>query len=138
MPWPEPTSNAIPKRQEDRKVKWHYIAPGGPPQNAFIESFNGKRRDECRNETLFSSLAKARERLEAWQEAYNTCRPHPALKNLTPMEFADRSTMDQNLSLTDICGLFGEPKMVEAPIRCKWPHSSKADAREPKRRLANR
>jgi transposase InsO family protein len=57
--------------------------------------FNGKLRDECLNETLFSSLAEARETLDAWQEDYNRHRPHSALGNLTPIEFAEKMMMDK-------------------------------------------
>jgi putative transposase len=89
------TSMAILRWVQDTGVDWHYTAPGKPTQNAFIESFNGKLRDECLNETLFSSLAEAREVLEAWQEDYNTHRPHSALGNLTPKEFAEKTNMDK-------------------------------------------
>ncbi len=89
------TSMAILRWVQDTGIDWHYIAPGKPTQNAFIESFNGKLRDECLNETLFSSLAEARETLEAWQEDYNTNRPHSALGNLTPREFAEKTNMDK-------------------------------------------
>ena len=89
------TSMAILKWVQDTGIDWHYIAPGKPQQNGFIESFNGKLRDECLNETLFSSLAEARKTLEDWQEDYNWRRPHSALGNLTPMEYARRSTMDK-------------------------------------------
>ena len=89
------TSMAILKWVQDTGIDWHYIAPGKPQQNGFIESFNGKLRDECLNETLFSSLAKARETLDAWQEDYNWHRPHSALGNLTPMEFAEKKMMDK-------------------------------------------
>lgn len=89
------TSMAILRWVQDTGVDWHYIAPGKPTQNAFIESFNGKLRDECLNETLFSSLAEARETLEAWQEDYNNQRPHSALGNLTPREFAEKTMMDK-------------------------------------------
>ena len=61
---------------QERQVEWHYIAPGKPQQNAFIESFNGRLRDELLNETLFSSLAHAREALWLWKDDYNTVRPH--------------------------------------------------------------
>jgi putative transposase len=54
---------------QDRRIDWHYIAPGKPQQNAFAESFIGRLRDECLNETLFSSLAHAREALIEWKEA---------------------------------------------------------------------
>ena len=72
----------------------HYIAPGKPQQNAFIESFNGRLRDELLNETLFSSLAHAREVLSFWKNDYNTVRPHSGLGNLTPAAYADRSAPD--------------------------------------------
>jgi putative transposase len=56
----ELTSNAILGRAESHKVEWHYIAPGKPMQNGFVESFNGRLRDELLNETLFSAIAHAR------------------------------------------------------------------------------
>ena len=56
-------------------------------QNAFIESFNGRLRDECLNENLFSSLAEARNTLRKWKEDYNHIRPHSALGNIAPAEF---------------------------------------------------
>ena len=73
----------------------HYIAPGKPQQSAYIESFNGKLRDECLNETLFGTLGEARKTLEEWQEDYNWRKPHSALGNLTPMEFLQRKAMDK-------------------------------------------
>jgi putative transposase len=57
-------------------IEWHYIAPGKPQQNGFMESFNGKLRDECLNEQVFSSLAEARRIIECWRIDYNTARPH--------------------------------------------------------------
>lgn len=69
-------------------MEWHYIAPGKPIQNAFIESFNGRRRDELLNETLFSSLNQARSTLPSWRSDYNNHRPHSGLGWLTPVEFA--------------------------------------------------
>lgn len=84
----ELTSNAMLRWAEDNGVEWHYIAPGKPQQNGFIESFNGKLRDECLNEHVFSSLAEARRIVEAWRIDYNTVRPHSSLGYLTPEEFA--------------------------------------------------
>jgi putative transposase len=78
----ELTSTAILRWSQDSRVEWHYIAPGKPQQNAFIESFNGRLRDELLNETLFSSLAHAREALAEWRLDYNTIRPHSSLGNL--------------------------------------------------------
>ena len=82
------TSNAILHWTDQTKVDWHYIAPGKPIQNAFIESFNGRLRDELLNETLFSSLAHARSALSNWRIDYNDHRPHSGLGWLTPAEFA--------------------------------------------------
>jgi putative transposase len=72
------------------RVGWHYIEPGQPAQNAFIESFNSRFRDECLNEHVFLRLAEAREIIEAWRHDYNCLRPHSSLGALTPSEFADR------------------------------------------------
>ena len=91
----ELTSNAMLKWQQDRQVEWHYIAPGKPMQNGFVESFNGRLRDECLNEHLFSSLPAARQMIEEWRIDYNTERPHTSLNGLTPQEFVTRS-QDQN------------------------------------------
>lgn len=67
----ELTSSAILKWQEDRRVEWHYIAPGKPMQNGFVESYNGGLRDECRNEHLFANLRHARSLIAAWRDDYN-------------------------------------------------------------------
>lgn len=87
----ELTSMAILRWSQATQVEWHYIAPGKPTQNAFIESFNGRLRDELLNETLFTSLAHAREALAAWKDDYNTARPHSALGNLSPAIYAKLS-----------------------------------------------
>jgi putative transposase len=70
------------------RLDWHYIEPGKPVQNAFIESFNSKLRDECLNEHVFVSLNEARAIIEAWRHDYNHWRPHGSLGALTPTEFA--------------------------------------------------
>jgi putative transposase len=82
------TSSAMLRWSQERQVEWHYIAPGKPTQNAFVESFNGRLRDECLNETLFTSLAHARAVLAAWRHDYNTVRPHSTLGGRTPAQFA--------------------------------------------------
>jgi putative transposase len=84
----ELTCNAMLKWAEENGVAWHYIAPGKPQQNGFAESFNGRLRDECLNEHVFSSLAQPRRIIEAWRLDYNTARPHSSLSYLTPEEFA--------------------------------------------------
>jgi putative transposase len=65
--------------------------PGKPVQNAFIESFNSKLRDQCVNEYVFSSLGEARTIVEAWRHDYNHLRPHSSLGYLAPQEFAARN-----------------------------------------------
>src|SRR5215470_5182475 len=84
----ELTGLTVLRWSQERRIEWHYIAPGKPTQNAFIESFNARLRDELLNETLFTSLAQARAVLNAWKDDYNHARPHSALDNLTPNEFA--------------------------------------------------
>ena len=69
-------------------VKRDFIWPGKPAEKAFIESFNGRLRDECLTTQVFGSLADAREKLEAWRVDYNLCRPHSAIGNLPPSAFA--------------------------------------------------
>jgi putative transposase len=87
----ELTSTAILQWSQDSSIEWHYIAPGKPTQNAFIESFNGRLHDELLNETLFASLAHAREALAIWKDDYNTVRPHSAIGNIPPAIYAKLS-----------------------------------------------
>jgi putative transposase len=82
----ELTSVAV-LRWAAERVEWHYIQPGKPIQNAFIESFNSRLRDECLNEHAFISLAEARTIIDEWRNDYNFLRPHSSLGALTPMEF---------------------------------------------------
>ena len=84
----ELTSNAILTFAADRDIEWHYIAPGKPMQNGFVESFNGRMRDELLNETMFRNLAHARIVIAAWAADYNTERPHSALDYQTPADYA--------------------------------------------------
>ena len=98
----ELTSNAILAWQEDRGVEWHYIAPGKPMQNGFVESFNGRLRDECLNEHLFRNYRHARDIIEEWRIDYNQHRPHTSLNGLTPNEFATRSKMDHNANRANL------------------------------------
>jgi len=72
-------------------VRLHFIEPGKPVQNAFIESFNGKFQDECLNEHWFTNLADARWTIEEWRIDYNTRRPHSSLGYMTPFEYAQKS-----------------------------------------------
>ncbi|WP_394199752.1 integrase core domain-containing protein, partial [Litoreibacter albidus] len=85
---------AIPARHAEKRRKTLALS-GRRLGSRAIESFNGKLRDECLNETLFGTLRDARKTLEEWQEDYNWRRPHSALGNLTPMEFLQRKAMDK-------------------------------------------
>ena len=91
----EMTSMAVLKWCKETGVEWHYIAPGKPMQNGFVESFNGSFRDECLNETLFSSLPQARQQITEWKEDYNKKRPHSSLGNITPNEFAMKMALQK-------------------------------------------
>ena len=73
-----------------RGVKLDFIRPGKPNENAHIESFNGRLRDECLNVNQFTSMDDARRKIEAWRRDYNDTRPHSSLRNLTPREFAQQ------------------------------------------------
>lgn len=75
-------------------VTLSFIQPGKPVQNAYIESFNGKLRDECLNESYFTSLIDAQTTIEAWRRDYNDKRPHSSLGDLTPTEFATKKRSD--------------------------------------------
>ena len=87
------TSRTILKWANDNGVDWHYIDPGKPQQNAFIESFNGSLRDELLNEEMFDSLEDARRKLALWRYDYNNVRPHSSLGDQTPAEA--RRTLEQ-------------------------------------------
>jgi len=85
---PELRGRALEAWAWERGVKLFFIDPGKPVQNAYIESFNGRFRDECLNLNWFTSLDEARRIVEAWRIDYNTCRPHSSLAYRTPVEFA--------------------------------------------------
>jgi putative transposase len=93
---PEGTSRAMFDWSERTGVRLRFIEPGKPVQNAFVESLNGRFRDECLNEHLFRGLPMARRIIEAWRIDYNGHRPHTSLGGLTPNEFAARSRQDHN------------------------------------------
>lgn len=82
------TSRVVDQWAYEHGVRLAYIEPGKPQQNGYQESFQGKLRDECLNEHWFTTLADAREKIEAWRVDYNTERPHSSLSYRTPQEFA--------------------------------------------------
>ena len=115
------TSNAILAWADQARVEWHYIAPGKPMQNAFIESFNGRLRDELLNETLFTSLAQARVAIALWRADYNSARPHSQIAWQTPDEFAQTFNPRRSLALRNAKG--SAPASVASPA-----HQDKTNA----------
>ena len=86
---PEFTSKKLDRWAYLNGVELDFSRPGKPTDNALIEAFNGRFREECLNQNWFLSLEDAKEKVEAWREEYNSSRPHGALDNLTPREFAE-------------------------------------------------
>jgi putative transposase len=85
---PEFISKALDRWADENGVTLDFSRPGKPTDNAFVESFNGRLRDECLNAHWFLSLADARAKIEAWRRDYNESRPHMSLGWLTPVEYA--------------------------------------------------
>jgi putative transposase len=83
------TSNAILAWSKDYRIEWHYIAPGKPMQNGYVESFNGRMRDELLNESLVFGLDHARSAIAEWREDFNTARPHSSLGYQAPAAYAE-------------------------------------------------
>jgi putative transposase len=84
----ELTSNVVLAWSGGTGIDWHYIAPGKPTQNGFVESFNGRMRDELLNETLFFTIGQARATISHWADDYNSERPHSSLGYATPAAYA--------------------------------------------------
>ena len=121
----ELTSNAIFAWCKDHKIDWHYIAPGKPMQNGYVESFNGKMRDELLNETLFFSLDHARSIIAAWMEDYNTTRPHSSLAYQTPAAYAGTFAAT-GYHATPLRDSACQPVAQQAPPGIQTPETLKA------------
>jgi putative transposase len=126
----ELTSNAILNWSDEALVEWHYIAPGKPRsqqlqaiacrarmQNAFIESFNGRLRDEKLNETLFTTLHHVRVELAQWRNDDNHHRPHSRLGWLTPLEFARNTPPVQAMAIGAAYTGGSAPMAIAQPAR---------------------
>jgi len=85
------TSNVVQEWTYRRGITWRYIEPGKPIQNSYIESFNGRIRDECLNEHWFETLTEAKSLIESWRNDYNQQRPHGSLGGMTPAAFAQET-----------------------------------------------
>jgi putative transposase len=135
---PEFTGRALDEWAYRNGVKLHLIEPGKPTQNAYIESFNGKLRDECLNANYFISLADARAKIEAWRIEYNTERPHSSLGYLSPEQFvattensqwsesAARIAWPPNQSASG--ALLSAPASNQEPITLSGPPSDRVEA----------
>ncbi|WP_155253484.1 IS3 family transposase [Bradyrhizobium japonicum] len=116
------TCNAMLAWCKDTGIDWHFIAPGKPIQNAFVESFNGRMRDELLNETLFFDLDDARAKIAAWVADYNGDRPHSSLKYLTPAAYAATFTATGD-RLRNPDQLRRSPVAPPAPIGVQTPET---------------
>jgi transposase InsO family protein len=109
----ELTSNAVLRWAAEQGIEWHYIAPGKPMQNGYVESFNGRIRDELLNETLFHGLDHARAAIRDWADDYNTARPH---SSIAPNRRREHSSMRQYGSDPD-CRATQRGKAYPQPLR---------------------
>lgn len=109
----ELTSNAILAWSKDHKVEWHYIAPGRPMQNGYVESFNGRMRDELLNESLFFGLDHTRNAIAEWADDYRNFRPHSSLGYQTPADYAGIIAAT-GYNATQ-CGSFAFPPVPSTP-----------------------
>ena len=95
------TSKALEVWSWQRGVKLDFTHPGKPMENGYIESFNGRLRDECLNVHQFVSLTDAKEKIEAWRMDYNHHRPHSSLGHLTPGEFIQQCQDNRSRQVTN-------------------------------------
>ena len=122
------TSSAVLAFTQAAGLDWRYIAPGKPTQNAFAESFQGRMRDECLNEHVFTSLAAARRIVEAWRIDYNTVRPHGRLGRLPPAVFgATRRAQEQRGGTLRSIGGFAPRPVAPSTTRAKEEQTQSAD-----------
>ena len=101
---PEFIGKALDAWAYERDVYLRFSRPGKPIDNRFIESFNGRLREECLNDNWFMSLQSARNIIETWRLDYNTARPHSSLNDLTPGEFVAKEQEKLQLNLVQSMG----------------------------------
>jgi putative transposase len=103
---PEFVSKVLDQWAYRNGVKLDFSRPGKPTDNAYVESFNGSLRDECLNVNWFLSLEDARGKIEAWRRHYNESRPHSALEDVPPREFASKGGASPALAGSARPGIF--------------------------------
>jgi putative transposase len=101
---PEFTSRCFLTWAEQRGIRLVHIQPGKPTQNSFVESFNGRFRDECLNANWFENLADAKRKIEEWRVEYNEARPHSSLAYRTPAEFARQCSPSSSTTVVEQTG----------------------------------
>ncbi len=112
---PQFTSRVLDQGAYDNQVRLQFVEPGKPIQNAFIESFNSRLREECLNEHAFVSFDDTRSKIEQWRIEYNRERPHSSLGYLTPEEFAARAGNQASSAVArTACGLQSWPARRKA------------------------
>jgi len=114
---PELTSRRFLAWALERKIELRHIQPGKPTQNAYVESFNGRLREECLRLNWFQNLVEARRIIAGWRRDYNECRPHSSLNYLTPAEFARRADRGKDadcVRLENACGVYHFPTVTAA------------------------
>lgn len=144
---PEFVAQALQRWLEESGCQTIHIAPGSPWENPYIESFNGKFRDECLNREIFRNGAEARLIMEAWREEYNQRRPHSALGYLTPSEFAAKPPVDcAGPAAPEEKPCRGFPSRLDnspscpqalGELRRSSPHTPQAQHNNPKPLIAN-
>ena len=116
---PEFVSRAVDQWAYEQGLQWHTIQPGRPMENGYVESFNGRFRDECLNENWFSNLADAREKIAEWKQDYNEKRPHSSLQYRTPVEFAAQAAGFYRAGLGQEASNAGPLPQTPSPLRRK-------------------
>lgn len=113
---PELRGRSLDGWAHEHGVQLYFIDPGKPTQNAYIESFNGRFREECLNLNWFTTLEEAKEIIEDWREDYNRCRPHSSIRYQTPEAFAANRPFHkpQGASAPALCGAPSQPPLAPA------------------------
>ena len=116
---PEFTGRVLDAWAYDKGVELRFIEPGKPTQNAFVESFNGRFRDECFNQHWFVTLADAQRIIEQWRQDYNTIRPHSSLGNLTPVSSLVVECLEARISAKNLIRLCTKKwEQVRPSVEC--------------------
>ena len=110
------------------QVKLEFSRPGKPTDNAYIESFNGRLRQECLNEHWFLSLEDAQHHVDAWRNDYNRVRPHSALDGQTPAQYADRAAKKHWQNARN---KMGESKAAQYVVEHRRPRETSEESRGP-------